>query len=74
MSSFMPLGEAASRLGFGSGPALRKCFERNLVPGKYLVRIGTRVLRVDVVGLEEWLRNQQAYPSIAVQKEAGHAE
>jgi hypothetical protein len=70
MSMFMSLADAAARFGFGSGPALRKSFERGLVPGKFLVRIGERVLRVDVAGLEEWLQQQQAYPSIGTATEA----
>ena len=65
MSQFLPLSEAAPLFGFGSGPALRKSFERGLIPQRYLVRIGPRGLRVDVPGLGEWLRDQQAYPSSA---------
>lgn len=72
MTTFMPLADAAARLGFGSGPALRKSFERGIIPGKFLVRIGARVLRVDVAGLEAWLREQQAYPSVGTQGNVGH--
>jgi hypothetical protein len=72
MSPFIPLSEAARMFGFGSGPALRKSFERGLIPQRYLVRIGARILRVDVVGLEAWMRQQQAYPTLEQGEEANN--
>jgi hypothetical protein len=74
MNTFMSLAEAATRLGFGSGPALRKSFERGKIPAKFLVRIGARVLRVDVAGLEVWLREQQAYPSMGTAAEVPNGQ
>ena len=68
MSPFMSLKEAAVHFGYGSGPAFRKAFERGLIPGNFLVRIGARLLRVDVAGLEVWFRKQQAYPSQGAQE------
>ena len=61
MSKFLALSEAAPIFGYDSAPALRKAFERGLLPTKYLLRIGKRCLRVDVAGLETWLREQPAY-------------
>lgn len=70
MRTFVPLVEAASLFGFTSGTALRKSFERGLIPARLLVRIGARSLRVDVPGFEAWLRDQQAYPLRG--REGGH--
>lgn len=63
MTPFMPIAEAATLFGFKTGSALRKSFERGNLPAKFLVRIGAKALRVDVPGLEEWLRSQPAYQS-----------
>lgn len=61
MSNFMSLGQAAPVFGFRTGTALRKAFERGLLPGRFLVRIGPRTLRVDVPGLEAHIRKSPAY-------------
>lgn len=74
MSAFLSLSEAASILGYKSGSALRKCFERQLIPARFLIRIGERTLRVDIAGLEAWLREQPAYPPAHTVREAGHGE
>jgi hypothetical protein len=73
MNTFMTLADAATHFGFGSGAALRKSFERGMIPAKYLVRIGARVLRVDIEGLEGWLRARQAYPAVGQKSEAADA-
>ena len=65
MSHFLPLNEAATHFGFSSRAALRRSFERGGLPGQFLLRIGARGLRVDVAGLEKWLRDQQAYGGVS---------
>ena len=54
---FPALPEAGLLLGL-SGPALRKKFDRGDLPRKFLLRIGPRTLRVDIVGLVKFLKGQ----------------
>lgn len=54
---FPALSEAGLLLGL-SGPALRKKFDRGDLPRKFLLRIGPRTLRVDIVGLIKFLKGQ----------------
>lgn len=61
MNRFLSLAEAAEVFGYSTGTALRKAFERGIVPTEYLLRVGARGLRVDAARLETWLRGQLAY-------------
>jgi hypothetical protein len=54
---FPALPEAGLLLGL-SGQALRKKFDRGDLPRKFLLRIGPRTLRVDIVGLVKFLKGQ----------------
>ncbi len=65
MSRFLALADAAPLFGYPSGPSLRKAFERGLLPGNCLLRVGSRVLRVDVDKLAEWIRTSVAKPPLA---------
>ena len=69
MSKFLPLSAAAEHFGYSSSGALRKSFERTSLPSRFLLRIGTRGLRVDVAGLEEWLKTRPAYGSLEAGKD-----
>lgn len=58
---FLTLKEAAPLFGYPSADAIRRAFERKILPDACLVRIGSRTLRVDVTRLTEWLRNRKAH-------------
>ncbi len=61
MSQFPTLSEAASQFGFKTGTAMRRAFERGILPEEFLLRVGARTLRVDSERLAAWIRNQPAY-------------
>lgn len=50
------LAEAGAVLGM-SGEALRKKFERGDLPRRFLLRVGRRTLRIDLVGLIAYLKS-----------------
>ena len=54
---YLGLAEAGQILGL-SGPALRKKFDRGDLPRKFLLRVGPRTLRVDIVGLVTFLKGE----------------
>ncbi len=57
LDRYPALAEAGPILGM-SGPALRKKFDRGDLPRKFLLRVGPRTLRVDIVGLVKFLKGQ----------------
>ena len=56
----VPLGEAAVALGYPTADALRRAFDRNLIPQRFLIRLGKRTVRVDLPPLVAFLREQAA--------------
>jgi hypothetical protein len=57
LDRYPALAEAGTILGM-SGPALRKKFDRGDLPRKFILRVGPRTLRVDIVGLVKFLKGQ----------------
>lgn len=54
--------EAGRILGM-SGAALRKKFERGDIPREYLLRVGPKTLRVDLLGLINFLKSEAGQKS-----------
>ena len=57
LDRYPALADAGLVLGM-SGPALRKKFDRGDLPRKFLLRVGPRTLRVDIVGLLKFLKGE----------------
>lgn len=57
---FLTLFDAAPIFGYPSADAMRRAFERKILPASCLLRLARRTIRVDVERLKAWYRGRQA--------------